>query len=192
MIDPLALVQDMRPKPAAEASAFTPQRNAMRRRSDTPGIQGPDGQERSLSDLSARPGTENYRLGIQPPPCAYCNEDHNPIKERLGKYDHPYINPADVPEGGIVAMSGTPEVQVATPVTPPPAIATASKRVTVLSKSEDSFVFVVEQRSEGDWDDVASFKLSGNAVLQFLPILRCLGVTLKDRTGGDLVALQTG
>lgn len=189
----MMLVADHRPKPSPLASTFTPQKEAMRRRSDTPGIQGPDGRERSLNDLSARPGSANYKAGIGRPPCAHCTQDHNPIRENLGEYDHVYVHPDEV-GGGLVVMNSAPQppeaAAAALPATSSAGAGTPRKRVTILSRNEESFVFVIEEHTADDWDDVESFRMTGEETLKLLPVLRALGTSIKDRTGGDLAALR--
>lgn len=63
--------------------------------------------------------------------------------------------------------------------------ASAQRRVAVYVGRGDAFVLKVEENPP-DWDDVYTRKMSREQVLLVLPVLRVLGIKIKDLTGGEL------
>ena len=195
MIDPMVLVQESRPHAAEAASSFVPQAGAMRRRRDTV-IEDSRGNARSASELSAMPGTTNYRAGIGNPPCGRCAQDHNPIKAAQGGYDHDYIHPDNLPDQGLQVLSPGPvEIASAVATVTSPSVVSAGvlppKRMTLFpGKHDQTYLLVVEERQGDDWEDVAQFVLAENVLARTIPIFDVMGLKIKDRTGGDLVMLR--
>jgi hypothetical protein len=187
-LDPLALVQESRPKSAMPLGRTEP--GSLRRVRQTI-VQDHEGNEIPVEQLDGR-NPAVYASRIPPPPCAQCNQDHNPIAEAQGRYDHSYLHPDKVGNAGLVIVPSGPQASAAVPPTPPAAGASApsSKRVSIFpGRGDDDYILVVERREADDWEDDYKRKLPGNILAYFLPVLRALDVKLKDRTGGDLVEI---
>jgi hypothetical protein len=198
--DALSLVSAVRPGPAIDIG--TPEPTSIRRARQSV-IEDHSGQQRDPSELSAMPGSPGYRSKIPPPPCAECGQDHNPLHEAQGRYNHVYRRPQpeeDVAE--VLSVSGAlPEGVNVAPVPaaaldgsrPPLPAATGAppRRMTLFpGKHDDTYLLVVEERVADDWDDVAQFLLAATVMARVIPIFDCLGLKIKDRTGGDLVMLR--
>lgn len=195
----MTLVQASRPGPAIDIG--NPEPGAVRRARRSV-IEDHNGQQRDPDDLAANPGNPNYRSKIPNPPCAECGQDHNAMHEAQGRYNHRYVHPSEREDEAMQVLTATgamPEgvsVQsVPTGVVSSPLAATSvgapAKRMTLFpGKQDETYLLVVEERVGDDWEDVQQFKLANTVMSRVLPIFDCLGLKIKDRTGGDLVMLR--
>lgn len=191
----MSLVTQVRPGPAFDIGV--PEKGTLRRSRGTPTVDH-TGQQRDADDLATTPGSPSYLSKIPNPPCATCSQDHNPMHEAQGKYNHPYRRPgvdedaAEVmtvdPSGSIMPASLVP---VSVPILPPVTGtgAPATQRVNVIpGRGED--VFIVGIETAPDWDLVDSWKMTADQLLPMLPVLRALNIKIRDNTAGELKALE--
>jgi hypothetical protein len=186
-IDPMALVQASRPGPAIEIGNPVP--GALRRVRDTV-VQDHTGVERSANELAGLPGSPGYLSRIPPPACAVCGGDHVPGHI----YNHEYQREAAESEamsavnGAIVPASSV--QQLPSPTTTVLPVVPAQRVNIIPGRGEDAFIVGIE--AAPDWDLVDSWKLTTDQLLPMLPILRGLGVKIRDNTAGELKSLEMG
>lgn len=181
-IDPMALVNEARPTSAVDLGQRVP--GALRRARETQ-TQDHSGNVRNVDELETRPGTAAYNSKIPPPPCALCAQDHQPGRT----YDHEYRHPGDLvltPGGQYMPV---PSETAVAPSVATPGVTAGTQRVNIIpGRGEDVFILSIEEAP--DWDLRDSWKLTASEILPMLPILRGLGVKVRDNTAGELVALE--
>jgi hypothetical protein len=183
MIDPRELLEQARPGPSPNASPFTPNPDAIRRTRETL-LEDHEGRPRSVSELDGT-NPANYMQKVPPPPCGFCQQDHNPIGEARGAYGHPYVFPDQTPSVPTVSNGSPAPVPSPIAVQPSPA-----QRVTILpARGDDAFILGIESNPP-DWDLEDSWRLSTDELLKVLPILRKLNVKIRDNTAGELKSLE--
>lgn len=188
--DAWSLLQAARPRQVIDVGTVEPG-SIRRARAEDQVISTPGGA-RHVDDLLTVPGTAAYRSKMPPPPCYRCGEDHLPNRP----YDHPYMQEPHVispdpqvhqmidrirEEGAAEYGNASQRVTVAE---------IPQRRVAVYVGRNDTYVIAVEQAP--DWDSVESFKVAEDRVLDLVKLARALGIKVADKTGGDLVALETG
>lgn len=134
------------------------------------------------------PGDPGYANRIPPPPCVKCNEDHVPGRS----YGHEYVHPSER-ERPAAAPSPSPAAEPSSlsPGPPPsPAPASGARLVVSFGRREGTVVVGVERPP--DWEIEESYALPIGSVADMLPLLRQLGIRVKDLTGGALREVADG
>lgn len=131
---------------------------------------------RDVRELPQSPADPRFRYRIPQPACSKCGRDHHPNKS----YDHSWQG--DQTEETAAPMTSYTESAANGLASP---AASAQRRVAVYVGRGDAFVLKVEENPP-DWDDVYTRKMSREQVLLVLPVLRVLGIKIKDLTGGEL------
>lgn len=140
---------------------------------------------RPLDELSTTPASPLYRSKVPPPPCFACGEDHVPGRTYTHEWQpEPPVEQAQNTE----LFKQMTEANGFAPLAPVPAMAPA-QRVAVYVGRGDKYVVAVE--CSPDWDSTETFKVDPQGVMPLVKMARALGVKVQDKTGGDLVELET-